>query len=181
MRPLDRLDQLAGRLDHPCGGQRLLELPIRVRVTGAALDQQVARPLGKERPQRWQPVGLVDVDPQEAGLADCVFVAARRSTNGRGDEHLFAGVGVPSGERQQWLQPVALTGVSAGQEVVRAAAGRDLQPAVAACAGRELDEPTTVLVQDTELEGPVALGHERAGEDTPVSEPDAAAQPLAVV
>ena len=96
VRPFDRLDQLAGRLDHHRRRQRPIELPVRVRVTGAALDQQVARALGQERPQRRQPVGLIDVHPQQAGLADRVLVAPRRRPNRRGDEHLLAAVGVPA-------------------------------------------------------------------------------------
>ena len=71
--------------------------------------------------------------------------------------------------------------MSARQEVVRPAAGRDLQPAIAPPAGGELDESTALLMQHAELERAVAFRRERAGERTPVSEPDAAAQPLAVV
>jgi hypothetical protein len=39
---LDRLHQLAGRLDDERGRRWRLELPVRARVTGAALDQQMA-------------------------------------------------------------------------------------------------------------------------------------------
>ena len=114
VRALDRLDQLTGRLDQHCRRQRPVELPVRVRVAGAALDEQMARPLGEERPQGGQAVGPVDVDPQEAGLADRVLVAPRLRPNGRGDEHLLAGVGVPGGERHQWPQPVTSARPSAG-------------------------------------------------------------------
>ncbi len=113
VRPLDRLDQLTGRLDQHCRRQRPIELPVGVRVAGAALDEQMAGALREERPQCWQPVGPVDVDPQEAGLADRVLVAPRLGPNGRGEEHLLAGVGVPRGERQQWPQPVTSARLSA--------------------------------------------------------------------
>ena len=46
VRALDRLNELAGRLDHHRRGQRQVELPVRVRATGAALHEQVARTLG---------------------------------------------------------------------------------------------------------------------------------------
>ena len=56
VRALDRLDQLAGRLDQHGRRQRPVELPVGVRAAGAALDEQMAGPLGEERPQRGQPV-----------------------------------------------------------------------------------------------------------------------------
>jgi hypothetical protein len=179
VRALDRLDQLTGRLDHHRRRQRPIEHPVDVRATGAALDQQMAGPLREERPQCRQPVGLIDVDPQEAGLTDRVLVAPRLRPDGRGEEHLFAGVGVSRGERHQCLQPVIPAGLSAGEEVIGAAAGGDLQASVAAGARGELDQPAGVLVQDAELQGAVALWTERPGEDASVSEPDAAAQCLA--
>ena len=88
-------------------------------------------------------------------------------------------VGVPPGEREQRRQPVLPAGAAAGQEVVGAAAGRDLQAPVAAGAGGELDQPGRLLVQDAELQRAVALRLKRAGEDASVSEPHAAAQRLA--
>ena len=75
----------------PRGGQRLGELPVGVRAARAAgLDQQVARPLGQQRPQRGQPAGPVDVDPQEARVGDGVLVAARSHARGDADERLLA-------------------------------------------------------------------------------------------
>jgi hypothetical protein len=48
---LDRFDQLAGRLHRPSRGERLRQLPVGVHPARATrLDQQVARPLGQERP-----------------------------------------------------------------------------------------------------------------------------------
>ena len=134
-------------------------------VTSAALNQQVAWALREERPQRRQFVGLIDVHPQEASLDHRVLVAPRHRPNRRGEEHLLAGVNVPSGERQQWRQPIRLAGLAAGKEVIGAPAGRDLQPAIATSYGGELDEPITVLVQDAELERAVPLRREHAGED----------------
>ena len=114
VRSLDRLDQLAGRLDHSGRRQWPVELPVGVGVAGAALDEQMAGALGEERPQGRQPVGPVDVDPQKPGLTDRVLVAARLGPDGRGEEHLLAGIGVPCGERQQWPQPVTSARLSAG-------------------------------------------------------------------
>ena len=131
-------------------GSGSVELPVGVHAARtAALDEQVARALGQERPQRGQLAGLVDVDPQPAGLADRVLVAARRRPHGRGEEHLLAPVGVPRREREQRLQPLISAGPAAGQEVVGAPAGRDLQPPVAAGAGGELDQPVGLLVQES--------------------------------
>ena len=122
-----------------------------------------------------EPVGPVDVDPQKAGLADRVLVAPRRRPNRRSEEHLLAAVGVARGERQQRPQPVTPTRPSAGEEVVGAPAGRDLQPPVAPGARGDLDQPAGPLVQDAELQCAVALRTECPGEDASVSEPDAAA------
>ena len=73
------------------GSQRPLELPVGVHAARAAgLDEQVARPLGEERPQRVEPVGAVDVDPQEAGRADGVLAAARAGARRDADEDLLA-------------------------------------------------------------------------------------------
>jgi hypothetical protein len=161
-------------------GQRLLELPVRMCAARAALHEQVARALGKELPQRGQPVRLVDVDPQKAGLSDRVLVAAGHRTNGRSDEHLLARLDVPAGERHQAPQPAA-RGLSAGTEVIGAAAGRDLKPPIAAHTRGDLNEPARVFVKQPELQRAVALRGERAGEDSPVSEPHPAAQPVAQV
>ena len=122
---------------------------------------------------------MVDVDPQEAGLADRVLVPAGGRPGGRGDEHFFAAIGVTRREGQQRPHPAGSTGLSAGQEVVGPAAGRDVQATVAPLAGGELHQPGGVLVQDPELERPVALRGEPPGEDPAVSEPHAAAQFLA--
>ena len=152
-----------------------------MRATGAARDEQMAGPLRQERPQCRQRVGAVDVDPQKAGLADRVLIAPRLRPARWGEEHLLAGVGVPRGERQQWPQPIASAGLSAGQEVIGAPPGRDLKATVTAGARGDLDEAGGVLVQDPELQGAVALRRERPREDAPISEPDAAAQPFALV
>jgi hypothetical protein len=66
-----------------------------------------------------------------------------------------------------------------GQDVVRAAAHRDLQAPVAPRAGGELDQAGGVRVQDAELQRAVSFRPERSGADAAGSEPDAAAQPLA--
>ena len=95
------------------------------------------------------------------------------------DEHLLAPLRVPAGEREQCRQPVVPAGAAARQEVVGAAAGRDLQTPVAAGAGGELHQPARLLVQDAELQRAVALRLKRPGEHASVSEPHAAAQRLA--
>ena len=94
---LDRLDHFTGRRLELCRGQRLGELPVGVRAAGAAgLDQQVARPLGQQRPQRRQLAGLVDVDPQEAAVRDRVLVAAAVGARRDADERLLARPGARS-------------------------------------------------------------------------------------
>ena len=176
---LDRLDQLTGRLDHHRRRQRPIELPVGVRVAGAALDRADGRAARRGTPivpaarrgGRRRPTG-------SGSRSDRVLVAPRRRSNRRGEEHLLAGVGVPSGERQQWLQPVTCAGLSAGQEVIGAPAGRDLQASVAACARCDLYQPGRLLVQEAELQGAVALRRERPYEHPSVSEPQAAAQPF---
>ena len=73
------LDRLAGAragsgLAH--GGEWAVEPPVGVNAARAArLDEQMARPLGQQGPQRIEPLGRVDVDPQEARGGDRVLGA----------------------------------------------------------------------------------------------------------
>ena len=68
VRSLDRLDQLTVDSTRRVAGSGWVELPVGVRAARrSALDEQVAWALGEERPQRWQPTGPVDVDPQRSG------------------------------------------------------------------------------------------------------------------
>ena len=122
--------------------------------------------------------GPVDVDPQEPGLAHRLLFAARRRSPGRGDEHLLPTRVVALGELEQSSEPAFLASTAAGQEVVVAAAGGDVKPAVAPAARCQLDQPAGVLVKHSELQRPVPHGRELAGEHPSVSEPDPAAQPF---
>ena len=88
--------------------------------------------------------------------------------------------GVVLGELEQRREPPLLAGAAARQEVIASPPRGDLQPAVAPAAGGELDQPGGLLVQHSELQRPVSLGRQLAGEDAPVSEPDPAAQPVAL-
>ena len=143
---LDRLEQLAGRLDDARCRKRLGELPVRVHAARAArLDQQVAGPLGQERPQRVQLAGLVDVDPQPAGLADRMLLPARRRARrrGRGTPPRPGRRGAPRARAARSSHPSS-PDCAARQEVVGAPAGGDLKPAVTPHARRELDQPVGV-------------------------------------
>ena len=100
VRALDRLDHLAGALVQALGGQRLRQFPVAVHATGARrLAQQLTRPLGQEVPQRGEPVGLVDVQPQEARVRDRVLVAVRPGARRDADERLLARPAVEPLER----------------------------------------------------------------------------------
>jgi hypothetical protein len=149
---LDRLEQLTARLDHARRRERLGDFPVRVRAARAArLDQQVAGTLGQERPQRVQLAGLVDVDPQPAGLADRVLLPARRRADGGGEEHLLAPLGMLRGELEQRFEPPLFTGGAAEQEVVGSPACGDLKTAITPRASRQLDEAVALLVQQPDL------------------------------
>jgi hypothetical protein len=114
VRELDRFDQLAARPHHSRRRQRLRQLPVGVHAARAsALDEQVARALGQERPQRLQLAGLVDVDPQPVARADGVLVAARRGTRRRGEKHLLALCDVVCRELEQRVPPFVCTGAPA--------------------------------------------------------------------
>src|SRR5450755_2992487 len=111
---LDRLDQLAGRLDHARGRQGLRQPKVRVAAAGpAALDQQVAGALGEERPQGVQLSGPVDVDPQKPALEDRLLLPARRRPHGGSDKQLLASQGVVLGELEQRRKPPLLAGGAA--------------------------------------------------------------------
>ena len=139
------------------GGERLGQQPIGMdATTPRRFDEQVAGPLGKERPQHVQLSGLIDVDPQPPGLADGPLLAARARADRWRDEHLLAAIDVTRRERQQRPKPLSPTPAT-GQEVVGAPAGRDLQPPVAPGARGDLHQPAGLLVQDAELQCTVAL------------------------
>ena len=132
VRALDRLDQLARRLDHAGGRKRLRQPKVRMTTAGpSALQEQVAGSLGEERPQRVQLPRPVDVDPQPAGLADRLLLPTGRRTDGRRDEHLLAASRVILGELEQRLQPPSSANTAAGEKVVAPPARRDLEAAVA--------------------------------------------------
>ena len=157
------------------GGERLGQQPIGMdATTPRRFDEQVAGPLGKERPQHVQLSGPIDVDPQPPGLADGPLLATRARSDRWRDEHLLAAIDVTRRKRQQRPKPLSPARAS-GQEVVGAPAGGDLEPSVAARTRRELNQPARLVVQDAELQGAVALWRKRAGEDAAVSEPQAAA------
>ena len=161
------------------GGERAVELPVRVDAARAAgLDEQVARPVGEERPQGGELAGPVDVDPQPPGVIDGVLAAARGAADGGRDQQLLAAVGVARGQREQVLEPRSPAGPAAGEEVVAALAGAQAQRAVAAPAGGELDEPVGLLVQNAQLQRPVTVRGQLAGEAAPVRESHSAAQPF---
>ena len=113
--PLDRLDQLTGRLTDSGRGDGLRDLPVGVNAARAArLDQEVARSLGQERPQRVQLPGLVDVDPQPPRVTDRPLIAARLHSNGGGEEHLLAPFGVPRRQPRQRSSPTFTPAPAAG-------------------------------------------------------------------
>lgn len=128
-----------------------------------------------------QLTGLVDVDPQPTARADGVLVTSRRGPRGLGEEHLLAPVSVLGREREQRLPPLISAGPAAGQEVIGAPARRDPKPPVAPHPGGQFDQPFGLLVKQPHLQRPVALGRELTGEDAPVRQPDATAQPIAPV
>jgi hypothetical protein len=122
-------------------------------------------------------------------VGDGVLVAARSHARGDADERLLArsgdvpAVGVGAGDdllgvREQPPQPIAASAGAAGQVVLGAAAPVELESAVGCPrAGCELDQVGGVGVQDPELDRAVALGWQGAGEQAPVGQADAAAQP----
>ena len=142
MRALDRLCPKARGLVLIGGWERLVEQPVGVRAPAAALDQQVAGLLGEERPQVMQLSGLVDVDPQRAGMRDGVLAPPRALRAHRGcDEQFLASIRVHRHEREERVEPAVAPGGAAGQEVVGAHARVDVKRPVASRAGGQLDEP----------------------------------------
>ena len=141
-------------------GQRLGELPVGVHAARAARSRSAggtaARPGTPTAPCSW-PGWSTSTHRKRVSLTACLSPRGGRP-DGRGDEHLLAAVGVPRGERRAAPRSqLASTGLSAGEEVVGAPAGGDLQPAVAPGAGGELHQPVGVLVQHPELQRAVAL------------------------
>ena len=115
---LDRLDQLAGRLHHPRRGQRLRDLPVRVRAARAArLHEHVAGPLGQQRPKRVQ-----SGQPGEP--------RARRSPPGKGSPcgRSATSQRQPSPGRSSWM-PTTITprGQRGPAGVIRASGQHDRQ------------------------------------------------------
>ena len=148
----------------------------------------MARPLGQERPQRRQLTGPVDVDPQEPRGRDGVLAAAALCAWRDADERLLTRRAVeqlaregarddPLGVPEQRLKPAVLAAGAAGQVVLGPAAAVDVELAVGRAHARcELDQLARVGVQHAELQRPVALGRQLAGEHAPVGEPDPTAQ-----
>ena len=140
----------------------------------------MARPLGEERPQRGQPVRArsTSTHRKRVSLTACLSPARRRADGGS-DEHLLAAVGVRAPRARAAPQPVASAGPppgrkwSARRRVVicsrpsrRAPAASSTSPSVCSC-------------RMPSCSARWRSGASGAGEDAPVSEPHAAAQPLA--
>ena len=155
VRALDRLDQLAGRLDHARRRQRL----------GRASSRRARRPSRRSRPAGGTaarpgtptapcscPGWSTSTHRKRVSLTACLSPrgAARTAgaTNTSSPRSACRAASV-----EQRLQPVISAGLPAGQEVIGAPAGGDLKPAVAPGAGGDLDQPVGVLVQHARAAG----------------------------
>ena len=93
--PLDRL-----AIPEP-SRQRTIEAPVGVAAPrSGGLHQHVAGSLGQELPQDLEPVGMVDVDPQEPGLRDRVLRAPRLVSGRDADRYwnIMPSLDVPVGK-----------------------------------------------------------------------------------